>query len=391
MQGDDITLDFKNNGAMTLDDISFGPPEEIEEKKPQQPVAPAAPEIEEEEEQQQQQQAPAPNKENKEEKKDGEELPKLTLDDLSFEGAAAEAEQNEDGSLKKPEVGEELRLAAIRAVINKKLERNNLEAEVDLNDLTEEQLVDFEEEVDSTIIDAKYSKVKSIDTRVETILNYIEAGGDPKKITSLFQEREALESIDISDKDGQTTLIKSYYKNVKGLSNEDAAKRIDKLDAAGLLEDEAKDIKVEYDAHNESKIAAETEKQNAEKERKAQIEAKKRIIFEKALKDNNVSVKTRNDLLNVAFNSGVLPNGETMKIMDYKILEMQSNPESFYKLSLFLADPEGYEKEILQNSKNKEVVSEMRRGFNIETKTKSGVEKAQSSSAPEKTKVKFNF
>jgi hypothetical protein len=383
-----VTLDFENSGRMTLDDISFGPPETIEEQKPVEVVEPQAPAPEKKTEV-----APAAPVEKEEEQQELEEQ-KPTLDDLTF-GELEEEEEDDNapaGEKKEKVIDSDLKLAAIRAVINKKLERNNLEAEVDINDLTEEQLVDFEEEVDNTILEAKYSKVKAVDPRVETILNYLEDGGDPKKITSLFQQREVVDAIDISTKEGQASLIKSYYKNIKNLSEEEATKRLDKVTAADLLEEEAKDIKVEYDTYNDAKVAEELEKQKKEAVVRQQNETKKKIIFDKALKDNNVPMKLQDELKKVAFQEGILPSGEKIKIMDYKILQMQSEPESFYKLSMFLADPAGYEQMILQNAKNVSVTKEMKKGFNVETKIKSGVEKTQTvDSTKEKTKVKFNF
>jgi hypothetical protein len=200
-----------------------------------------------------------------------------------------------------------------------------------------------------------------------------------------------IDNIDITDAEGQTALIKSYLKNVKSLSEAEVTKRVDRLEAAGLLEEEAKDIQVEYNAHNETKVANELERQKAEALKIEQNENKKRIIFDKALKDNAVPLKLQNDLKKVAFAEGLLPDGSKIKIMDYKIMEMQTNPESFYKLSLFLADPGAYDAMIMQNTKNKEVTAEMKKGFNVEVKAKSGTEKTNIVNPGPKRKVEFNF
>jgi hypothetical protein len=370
MAYEDVKLDFENNGQLTLDDISFGPPEEIvptaavETPAPTLPSAPVAP-------------AAA------EEKKPEEEA--LTLDEISFEGSPEEVQEA------KATVDGDLKLAAIRAILAKKLERNNLETETDLATLTEEQLVDFEEEVDKNILDSRYESVKGTDPRVGVILNYLEDGGDPKRIAKLFQEREVIDNIDITDAEGQTALIKSYLKNVKNLSEAEVIKRVDRLEAAGLLEEEAKDIQVEYNAHNETKVANELERQKTEALKIEQNENRKKIIFDKALRDNAVPLKLQNDLKKVAFAEGLLPDGSKIKIMDYKIMEMQTNPESFYKLSLFLADPGAYDAMIMQNTKNKEVTAEMKKGFNVEVKAKSGTEKTNIVNPGPKRKVEFNF
>lgn len=386
----EITLDFKNNGGITLDDISFGPPETIQETVPEKEVVAAeipapAPALVA---QQQEVVIDAP-KEGEEKKKEGEVETKIKLEDISFDDKAQEDSDPELEQEDTVEIDDNLKLAAIRAIISKKLERHNLEAEVDISTLTEEQLVEFEEEVDETILEAKYSKIKSVDSKVATILDYIEAGGDPKKITSLFQERDIVDAIDISTPEGQTSLLRSYLKNIKGLSEEAIVSRIDKLSVAGLLEEEATDIKKEYDAHNENKVALELENQRQQAVIKEQNENRKKIVFDKALKDNNVPLKLQDELKKVAFQEGVLPNGEKIKILDYKILKMQSEPDSFYKLSMFLADPEGYDNMVIQNIKNNNVVKEMKKGFNVETKPKAGIEKTQSTER--KTKVKFNF
>jgi predicted nucleic acid-binding protein len=376
-----IKFDFNNNGNLTLDDISFGEPDIIDTPAPVTEVKPeVAAEVKSETEVEVKEKAVS--------------VEAPTLDELEFtaldstDEVAAEKETKTPAA-EKPVVTSEIKLQAIASVLQAKLDRHNIEAGVDLTTLSEEELVDFEEALDNQIVDSKYNDFKSVDPNLKLISDYIENGGDPRKISKLFDEKESLTKIDIATEAGQIKMIKAYYEGVLGWSKDKVNSKIDRLSASANLEAEAEEVSQQYNEHVENKITQEADAQEKRQTAFVQREEKKKEIFESALKVSRIPAKTQADLKRVAFGEGVLPDGQTIKILDYQILKMQSDPDAFLKLAYFLANPEEYDKTILQYNKNTEVTTNLKKAFNFEPKPRAA--DTIKESKKENSKITFKF
>lgn len=333
-------LDFTNNGGVTLEDIDFGEAEIVEPTV----VVPLVTEEEEGNE---------PVVETKEDVK---------LEDLDFEGD--EPEQVDD---KPKRITKDLRVEAVKAVLKKKLDRYDIEADVDLDSMDEETLAEFEEQLDQAVLETKWNGIKGQSKNLEKLLSFIENGGDPQKILSLFQEQQEVAKLDLTASEGQAKLVKSYYTDVLGWSPEKVENRVERLLANGQLEDEVKDVKDAYDQHFEESQNKKIQAQEEKALREQQLQQQKRLMFEKTLADSKIPKRLQDEYKTVAFGKGVLKGTEEkIDILDYKILQMQANPELFLKLVQFVTDPASYDQVVLQNQKNATVVRETKKGFQFE-------------------------
>lgn len=362
-------LDFTNNGQLTLDDLDFGTPEIVEPTTPEvvapvidDTVTPAAEEVKD---------AEAP-----------------TLDDLNFDGE--EGEEVEEPKQKR--LTKDLKLEAVKAVLKKKLERYEIEADADIDTMDEEALADFEEQLDQAVLDTKWNSIKGSDKNLDKLLSYIENGGDPTKIVGLFQEQKELAKIDITTEEGQAKLIKSYYKDVLGWSEEKVNNKVDRLAAAGQLNDEVQDVKDAYDTHFEEEQERQLKIQEEKAQREQNILEQKRLMFEKTLTDSRIPKKLQDEYKQVAFGKGILKgSSEKIDILDYKILQLQNKPETFLKLVQFVSDPDAYDALVMTAKQNAIVTKETKKGFQFQKNDKQTDNVSLKNKENGKTQYSFKF
>lgn len=380
------TLDLNKNGGLTLEDVDFGEVEIVEDVVTPPATPPEPPKKEE-----------TPKKEEPEEKKTEPEPEPVKLDDLEFEDEEEESEEDEEK--KKPgrpkkEDAVYTKLDAVRAVLKNKMDRYNIDSsEHNLEEMSEDDLAEFEETLEEAILESKWNNIKGQDQNLEKLLSYIESGGNPADITKLFQEQQEIRKIDISDESGQTQLVKSYYKDVLGWDAEKVANKIDRLKTSGSLEEEAGDVQVEYDKHFEKEQARKIEIQK-QKDAAVQYQREQEIsMFDKSLSEASIPKKQQEALKTLAFGEGVIKStGEKMRVFDHRIKQIQSNPEMYLKLVQFMADPDGYEKAIIQGATNDKVTKGMKKGFQMaKSAPKPAAESTVAKPSKEKKTIKFNF
>lgn len=294
-----------------------------------------------------------------------------------------EIEEGLDVELEEPlEIEEEetslfQKVDAVRAVISNKIEKYGLSSEgIDIDNLSEEDLVDLDEQINETIIQQRveesWNSLKSQDKSLSKMLQYIERNGDVKEIAKLFQEQKEVEQIDVETSTGQEAVIKEYYTKVLGWDEDKVSNKLERLKTTETLEEEAKDVKVEFDKYFD-KVQDQKIKEQEFKQKKQEEILKQRFTdFTETLKTVPVDDKVKNILARVAFDEGVIKDtGEKVKVLDYKIDKLKSNPESFLKLVQFIADPESYDAFILQNKENKKTTEQLKKQFNFNVKSKS--------------------
>lgn len=378
MQDDKPKMNFESQG-LTLDDISFDETETVDFTKPETPEV----ELEEiktvvEEEQ------PGKKKETKKVEKQ-EELPVVkptTLEDLE------DSLEDETDAVKKED--KDIYLQAAKGILQKKLDRYNISSSVNIDDLSEEELVEFEEELDKEILDSRYESLKQVDKNVKTILDYIEVGGDPKKIAKLFEEQQTISKIDTSTTQGKINLIKTYYSEVHGWDESKVIKKIERLQATNTLDDELSDVEESYNEYFERRVEEEQIKQQEEEQRKIAIENRRYQTFTENLQGLQIDKKLKKDMLDVAVGKGSL-NGNTIDILDYKIMEFQADPNKFIKLVHFLTSPDNYDDFIKQQKQNQTVIEQSKKGFSFQPKKVTPDNTQVKTSNKQDSKPKFNF
>ena len=278
-------------------------------------------------------------------------------------------------------------LSGVKAVLQKKLERYGIEAEVDISELDEEQLEQFEEELDQHILQSKWNNVKGTNQNIQKLLDYLEAGGEPETMVELFQKQQEIAKIDTTTEKGKVELLKDYYQNVVKWGEDKVEKKIETLLNADLIDEEVSIIEEEYNKYFEEEQDKKIKKQKEiEAQEQVQFENRK-ATFENKLASIPLAENIKENYKKIAFGKVVLKTGEKVDAFDFRIEQFKQNPDYYLKLVQFLSNPQQYDQIVVQNNNNATVQNQMRKGFEVPKKTKD----SESQIVTEKQKIQPNI
>jgi hypothetical protein len=221
-------------------------------------------------------------------------------------------------------------------------------------DIDEETYAKLVAEQDKHRVQTMFSElVDSTGPFGKAIIDYVKNGGNPDEIIDLFKEQKSVDSINIEEADGQKELVKHYYTEVMGWKPEKADKYIANLAISGELGPEAQEVKDLFKSYYEKEATRLNKEQDAFKQQ--QIEA------EKAFEENiRTTVRTRKDLTPaekkmiedyaLSYDQR-LPNGQMVNKFYVNFAKMQSNPEDYIDLMLFVMDKQKYNQKIATKEK----------------------------------------
>ena len=200
----------------------------------------------------------------------------------------------------------------------------------------------FNELVDSTGV---YGKA---------IIDYVKSGGNPDEIIDLFKEQKQIDSINVETIDGQKDILKHYYGEVMGWKPEKVDRYINNLVLSNELEAEANDAKEVFANHYQK----EAKRLNAERE----VALSKQREAEQAFEGNIKSaITSRKDLTpsekklvehTLLRYDHKLPNGNMVNKFYVEFAKMQSNPQDYIDLVLFVMDKQKYDQKLATREKS---------------------------------------
>lgn len=320
----------------------------------------------------------------------------VTLEDLEFATVEALDEEGnvittEHPSLESAPAEASTLLEGVRSVLLAKMKRNNIDlSQIDLASMDEEALVNFEEDLDSFILENKYSEVKTrVDPNLGKLWDYIEKGGDPKSWKKLFETQEEVTSIDTSTEDGKFKKIGSYYKEVRGWSQDQISKKLERIKNTNTLDDEFEEVDAEYSTYFEDKQEGMLRDQQAAEEKRRKVEEERKKVFYNKLEEKNLPKSVKEKIFDTAFRKAQIQGTkEITTLLSYRISQMQTDAEMAIKLAQFVADPEAYDTYILQSKQNDKVAENLKKGFETITTTKTALNPKQERSS--RVKLQFN-
>ena len=260
-----------------------------------------------------------------------------------------EKKQPEDTSLKIEAGVAILKYLAEVKGIGEEIDFDSIKDEDDMADLVEA----FKEYDEVSAIE----RIKSSNKDLKKVIEFIEAGVDTSKIGKLLTEQEEVLELNTSTEDGAKTLLRKYYKNVLGFDDDVIDKRIKKFSDNGQLQEEAEDIKPLYDKDLEKRQQKVMDESQKQLEKEKVLLKQRQQDFIKLLNDNKVSKSVAQNYWQVAFGQRELEDGTRIGELDYKFQVMQRDPQQYLKLVEFVANPDLYDKRVLQN-KNTTLVKE---------------------------------
>lgn len=216
----------------------------------------------------------------------------------------------------------------------------------------------------------------------KAIIDYVKNGGNPDQIIDLFKEQKQVESIPMDTADGQKEIVKHYYSEVLGWKPEKIEKYISGLVLSNELENEAKETKELFGTYY---------KKEADRLNKEQTEyVEKQREAEQAFENNiRTSIKGRKDLTTAERRTVEdyllsydqrLPNGNMVNKFYVNFAKMQSNPEDYIDLVMFVMDKQKYVNKVATQEKSKaaaEAFKFIKGNGAVSTKRGSGHDTAQ--------------
>jgi hypothetical protein len=322
--------------------------------------------------------------------------PEVVLEDLYEEGDEEEDEE-EEGTTKdkapKAKPGRKsknetfTREEALRAAAKKFGEMFGVtDEDVSFDDLTEEGVVDFVDQLATQLKENTYNSIKNSDDITKTLLEYKETGGDPLDILEVYKKQNEVEKIEITDERGQRKVVSKYYKEVLGWSDDEIDDHIESLSATEKLEKEAGRLKSKFDKVFEEEKEVKIANQQKQQQREIQLLQQKQLAFSKAIDSNKISKKESQELSKIAFGTGRLPDGRVMDMFDYEVAKIQRDPEKYLDLVRFINNKEEYLKSLGQERSNEVNNDSFKKALNIKSSRK-----IDSLPAEKQTKNKFNF
>jgi hypothetical protein len=241
-----------------------------------------------------------------------------------------------------------LKYLAERRGVSDQIDYTNIESAEDI-----QEVLDSFDDLDQAIA---AERLKQSDKTIAQIVNYVERGGRPEEIISFLTQAKELSEIDITSETGSKTLLKDYYKNILGFSDDVVAKKIKKLEDNDLLNEEAEDTLPLYQEHLNKQMEQKAKKLEQEKKREKLITQQKQTAFVEQLKANKYSQHIATQFYQTAFSEVVLNNGDKVPLLDAKINQLKSSPEGLLKLASFVTDSKFYDEQVLAN-KGSEIVT----------------------------------
>jgi hypothetical protein len=241
-----------------------------------------------------------------------------------------------------------LKYLAERRGVSDQIDYTNIESAEDI-----QEVLDSFDDLDQALA---AERLKQSDKTIAQIVNYVERGGKPEEIISFLTQAKELSEIDITSETGSKTLLKDYYKNILGFSDDVIAKKIKKLEDNDLLNEEAEDTLPLYQEHLNKQMEEKAKKLEQEKKREKLITQQKQTAFVEQLKANKYSQHIATQFYQTAFGEVVLNNGDKVPLLDAKINQLKSSPEGLLKLASFVTDSKFYDEQVLAN-KGSEIVT----------------------------------
>lgn len=180
----------------------------------------------------------------------------------------------------------------------------------------------------------------------KTILEHIEAGGNPEEIIELFKVSKKVEGYDTSTNEGREQVLKEYYTKVLNWNEAKATKHIKLLVDSGEanFKEESEDAKA---------AILDGIKNQVEQTKEAEKQKKIDQIRQAQEWENNMSrtIKERTDLTEkekqdvqkalLVYNQK-LPDGRVVNNFTVEFMKIQSDPKKYIDLVRFITNPEKF-------------------------------------------------
>lgn len=221
-------------------------------------------------------------------------------------------------------------------------------------ELTEETYAQLVMEQDKRRVQGMFNEmVDSTGPFGKAIIDFVKNGGNPDELIDLFKEQKQIDSINIEDINGQKEMIKHYYTEVMGWKPEKTDKFISNLVLSNELEAEAEEAKESMSLYYQK----EATRLNQDREAAAAKQKEAEEAFETNIR---TAIKGRKDLTpsekklvedQLLRYDQRLPNGKMVNKFYVNFAKMQTNPEDYIELVMFVNDKQKFVQKVASKEK----------------------------------------
>lgn len=219
----------------------------------------------------------------------------------------------------------------------------------------------------------------------QMIFKYIEDGGNPEDLVSIFQDMKDFSELDTSTESGKVALLRTYYVDELGWSE---AKF--KRDSNNWIDNEVLDEEVsmvQEKVNERLRLKAEQKSKAMEEYKQQQIEAQQKFantMTQSISARKDIPLKERNEILaDLLTYDQKLPNGNVVNKFTLDFMKLQSDPEKHLDLILFVRNPEKYIQRIskeVETKTNKKNWNLIKGGAALKKSTGSKAQKSERAS-----------
>lgn len=191
----------------------------------------------------------------------------------------------------------------------------------------------------------------------KTILEHIDAGGDPSEIIDLFKAVRKIENLDIKTDAGKQHAVTEYYTKLVGWSEAKTAKYVKTLVDSGddSLTTEATEAKelMERGIQDQIKQTQEQQKQ-IQAQQVEQAKAWEANITKVIKERADLSDKDRKEVEEAILKYNIkLPDGRVVNKFMVEFMKLQADPQKYIDLVRFVTDPERYKEKVSKVAETK--------------------------------------
>lgn len=253
------------------------------------------------------------------------------------------------------------------------------------DELDEESLKDFEwnEENYGQLIElqaewkaeSKYKdKIESTGDFGKTIFEFIEKGGNPNEVISLFRDLKEYQEIDTSTTEGKIEKLRKYYVERLGWTESKFKRNTDTWIDNGEIDEEVEFVNSKYKDAIDQEV--QEQKRQAELIKRQQDEA--RLNFENNIQRTiadrkDISKKEANEILNSLLKyDRTLPDGRKVNEFTVAFMKMQSDLNEYIDFVRYVKNPSKFKESIkdkVESDTNKKNWNLIKGGAALKTNT----------------------
>lgn len=222
-----------------------------------------------------------------------------------------------------------------------------------------DDLAEFADAFSDYVTEAKINSYKDSNEDLKLLIELAENGGNLKELSKLYAERQEILEHDISTEEGQSEIVKQYYKSI-GKTDDWVKRHIARLKSDEDLASEAEEVKESFQLKKKEEADKKALSEQKEIKRKEEEKINKINMLGGSFIKQGLSQKAAATAVDYVYKEAYkTKDGTLLTEFDKKIIDVKNNPDELLELIQFLNNKEKY----LQLKTSKEITKKTETTF----------------------------